>query len=349
VPDWMWLVLIFVFGPVPITACFILGCYVYYRIRYVHVIARIFEERPLFIIPRGESSSLAEDVRIPTHDGHALRGCYLKTPAEQRKGVILFGLEFGSDRWSCRSYCEQLLEHGYDIFAYEPRNQGESDKDANYEPLQWVTDRDLNDARAALKYLHYRPDADPHGVGIFGVSKGGSLGLLLAAEDRLVRCVVTDGAFSTYITMIPFIRKWVSIYIKRREWLRKRIPDWFYGLLGLAAISEVQKRRGVEFVSVERAVRKMRQPWLAIQGGADTYIKPEMTDTLFNEAKRVKSKELWTVDGAKHNLALHIAGDAYHAKVVAFFDQYLGLGAMAGRVTERQPSPLVGAPVRGSV
>lgn len=330
-PDWMYLVLIFVFGPVPITACFVLACYLYYRRNYVHVITRIFQEKPLFVIPRGEPNADAEDVRIPGDGGRTLRGCYLRTPLATRKGVILFGLEFGSDRWSSQSYCEKLLADGYDVFAYEPRNQGDSDKDANYEPLQWVTDRDLADARAALKYLHARPDADPFGVGLFGISKGGSLGLLLAAEDRRVRCVATDGAFATYTTMVPFIRKWVGIYIKRREWLRTRIPDWFYGLLGNAALSQVQHQRGVEFVGVEKAVRRMRQPWLAIHGGGDTYIKPEMAETLVGLAKRSSAKELWMVEGAKHNMALHLAGETYHEKLLAFFEKHLGGPSLARR------------------
>ena len=316
----MYIVLIFVFGPVPITALFVFACYLYYRRYYVHVITRIFQEKPLFVIPRGEPNGMAEDVRIAV-EGRTLRGCYFKTPMSSRKGVILFGLEFGSDRWSSQSYCEKLLADGYDVFAYEPRNQGDSDKDANYEPLQWVTDRDLADARAALKYLHARPDADAYGVGLFGISKGGSLGLLLAAEDRRVRCVATDGAFATYTTMVPFIRKWVGIYIKRRDWLRTRIPDWFYGLLGNAALSQVQHQRGVEFVAVEKAVRRMRQPWFAIHGGGDTYIKPEMAAALLELSPG--PKELWVVPGAKHNQALTQDADEYRRRVLAFFDKHL--------------------------
>src|SRR5205823_9641407 len=120
--------------------------------------------------------------------------------------------EFGSDRWSCPQYCEALLEAGYDVFTFEPRNQGDSDADAAYHPLQWVTDRDLQDMRAALKYLTGRPDADPRGVGLFGISKGGSAGLLAAADDPRVLCCVTDGAFAVYTTMVPYMRKWFSIY-----------------------------------------------------------------------------------------------------------------------------------------
>ena len=135
---------------------------------------RIFQEKPLFIVPRGEKPEDADDVSVVADDGLTLRACYLKTTAAERKGVILFGLEFGSNRWSCRQYCEKLIEGGYDVFAVEFRNQGDSDKDSNYEPLQWVTDRDVADLRAAIKYLLSRPDADPKGIGIFGISKGGS-------------------------------------------------------------------------------------------------------------------------------------------------------------------------------
>jgi dipeptidyl aminopeptidase/acylaminoacyl peptidase len=312
-------------GSVPIVGVTLVGAYLYCRLRYLERIVRIFEERPLFVIPRGTPAEDAEDVRLATPDGRTLRGCYLRTPRAARRGVILFGLEFGSDRWSAVSYCEKLLAAGYDVFACEGRNQGASDRDPSYDPLQWATDRDLADLRTAADYLHARPDADPAGIGVFGISKGGSLGLLLAAEDRKVRCVATDGAFATYTTMVPYMQKWVGLYVRGTPaWVRRVCPDWFYGLLGLAAIRKVEKRRRVQFVSVERAVRKLRQPLLMIHGGGDTYIKPEMATALFAEARRSRAKDLWVVPGAKHNQALHAAGAEYHRRLVEFFDRHLG-------------------------
>src|SRR5437868_6401628 len=109
--------------------------YVYLRCYYLHVMSRIFQEKPLFVIPRGQPLPEAEDVRFPTTDGLTLGGCYLAT-AKPRRGVILFGLEFGSNRWSCRSYVEHLVEAGFDVFAFESRNQGESDSLPGYDPLQ---------------------------------------------------------------------------------------------------------------------------------------------------------------------------------------------------------------------
>src|SRR5947207_1376484 len=161
-------------SPLVLLALFLYGLSWYLRWNYAHHLVRIFEEKPLFIIPRGKPIEGAEDIRFPTTDDLELSGCYLRTPAEQRKGVILFGLEFGSNRWSCQAYCEQLIAAGFDVFAFETRGQGESDVQPGYEPLQWVTHYDVQDVQAALAYLKRRPDADPRGIGFFGISKGAS-------------------------------------------------------------------------------------------------------------------------------------------------------------------------------
>ena len=58
-----------------------------------------------------------------------------------------------------------------------------------------------------------------------------------------------------------------------------------------------------------------------IHGGGDTYIKPDMARALFDCAG--EPKEFWLVEKAKHNQALHVAGDEYRRRVLAFFDQHL--------------------------
>jgi predicted alpha/beta hydrolase len=166
------------------------------RWRYMDRLVRVFQEKPLFIIPRGQKVPDAEEVHLATADGLVLHGCYLKGSG-RRRGVILFGLEFGSNRWACLPYCSHLLAAGYDVFALETRGQGESSIQPGYEPLHWVTDFEVADMKAALAYLKNRPDADPRGVGFFGISKGGSAGLFAAAQDPRVRCIVVDGIYAT--------------------------------------------------------------------------------------------------------------------------------------------------------
>lgn len=330
--DLIWWTIVGATGAMGSATLFVLAAQAYYRYRFLDQVVRIFEERPFFIVPRGAPVDGAEDVRFETDSGFTLRGCYLKAAAP-RRGVVLFGPEFGSDRWSCHQYCGTLLDAGFDLFAFEPRNQGESETDPTYAPLQWVTDRDLADMRAAVAYLKGRPDAPADGIGLFGVSKGGSTGLLVAAEDPWVRCVATDGAYATYSTMVPYMRRWVSIYVKRAEGIRKRlVPDWFYGWIGLAAMDKVSAKRGVRFESVERAADRLRRPTLMIHGQGDTYIKPEMAAKLF-ERVAAADKELWLVPGAKHNQALNAAGAEYGRRLVEFFSAHLDAvpAAPAGR------------------
>lgn len=317
---WFWLGLGLMFS-VPVgVAGLLIGLHVHLRRHYLHYVVRIFQEKPLFIVPHGRPEPNAEDVRLKTEDGLTLRGCYLRG-AGRRRGVILFGLEFGSKRWACVPYCDHLLAHGFDVFSFEFRNQGESDRQPGYEPLQWLTSYEVHDIRAALAYLKARPDADPHGIGFFGISKGAAAGLFAAAGDPYIRCCVTDGGFGTYSTLVPYMRHWFRIYNSSYA-LQGLLPSWYYGLIGLAGIHRAGRERGCRFVHLERPLRRLApRPLLMIHGGADTYIKPEMARALYECARA--PKEFWLVEGAKHNLSLQTAGEEYHQRVLDFFTRHL--------------------------
>ncbi|QJW96111.1 alpha/beta hydrolase [Frigoriglobus tundricola] len=304
--------------------------YLYVRWKYMDFLTRIFQERPLFVVPRGEPDPRAQDVALTAADGLVLRGCYFPTSAPQRRGVILFGLEFGSNRWACRQYCQGLIDSGYDVFALEPRNQGDSERDPNYEPLQWVTDRDVSDMRTAVAYLRSRPDADPRGIGLFGISKGGSTGLLVASTESWVKCVVTDGMYGTHTTMVPYMQRWIQIYSGSRR-VQRVLPNWFYGVVGMVGVKRVARNRGVTYPSVEKAASRLNRPLFMIHGEGDTYIKPEMARSLFERATGPKS--LWVVAKAKHNQALHVVGAEYNRAIADFFDRHL-----AGRVASDAPA-----------
>jgi pimeloyl-ACP methyl ester carboxylesterase len=306
---------------VPATVlAWLVGLHYYLRWKYLHLVERIFQEKPLFVIPRGRPVPEAEEVRFRTSDGLQLSGCYWAT-TQPRRGVILFGLEFGSNRWSCRQYCEHLVDSGFDVFAFESRNQGDSDSQPGYEPLQWVTDHEVRDAEAALAYLKGRADADPRGVGFFGISKGGGAGLLAASRDPYVRCCVTDGVFGTYSTLVPYMRHWFRIYNSQYS-IQGLLPSWYYGLIGLVALRGIGRARHCRFPHLEPAVAKLApRPLLMIHGEQDTYIKAAMARAVFRCAG--VPKEFWLVPGAKHNQGLQVAGDEYRRRVLEFFEQHL--------------------------
>jgi alpha-beta hydrolase superfamily lysophospholipase len=249
--------------------------------------------------------------------------------AGERRGVVLFGPEFGSNRWSCTVYCGHLLAEGYDLFTFDFRCQGESESHPRYQPLMWVTDHEERDMKAAINYLQARADADRRGIGVFGVSRGGGAALLAASKSPYVRCVVTDGAFATRSTMIPYMRKWIDLYCSGWR-LQRFLPDWFFGLTAHVCLWFMTRRRGCRFPSLQRAVARLApRPLLMIHGAEDTYIKPEMAQRLFQVAG--EPKELWLVPSAKHNLAVQIAADEYQRRIAAFLDKHLAGGASESR------------------
>jgi alpha-beta hydrolase superfamily lysophospholipase len=343
-----WLGLAIVWSVPVILVVGVIAIHIYLCVNYIQYVERIFQEIPLFIIPRGQPDPAAEDVTFLSSDGLKLRGCYYKASVP-RRGVILFGLEYGSDCWSCRSYCEHLIAAGFDVFAFEPRNQGSSERMAGYEPLQWVTDFEVRDTKAAVAYLRRRPDADKRGIGFFGISKGGGAGLFVAARDPYIRCCVTDGVFGTYTTLVPYMRHFFRIY--NRSGIQGLIPSWYYGYVGLKALRRIARQRGCRFPHLEKCIAQLApRPWLMIHGDADSYIKPEMAERLFARAR--EPKELWMVHPAKHNEGLQIAGDEYRRRVLDFFQAYLADGQEArnegrgangeceeARVEERRPVP----------
>lgn len=323
---WVWIGIgLLLFLPL-LSVVLLLILHWYLRIVYIPIIERIFQEPPIFLVPRGEPRADAEDVTITTSDGIRLRGCYLKARTAPRQGVILLGLEYGSNRWSCSLYCEHLLETGYDVFTYEPRNQGDSEREPGLETLQWHTDRDLRDVQAAVAYLKARADADPRGIGFFGISKGAGAGILAADSDPYLRCAVTDGMFAAYSTILPYMRHFMTIYNKN-YFIQGLLPMWYYGILARVAMRRVGRQRGVTYLHLEPALRRFRRPLLMVHGGQDNYIRPYMAMALYEYAK--EPKEFWLIPKANHNRGLEVAGEEYRRRVRDFFDRHLGMGSGA--------------------
>src|SRR5262249_26506570 len=76
------------------------------------------------------------------------------------------------------------------------------------------------------------------------------------------------------------------------------------------------------YPSLEAAIGRVApRPLFMIHGGGDTYIKPEMAEALFARARA--PKQLWMVEGAKHNQALQLVGDEYRRRVLEVFDEHL--------------------------
>lgn len=305
--------------------------------KYTPHIVRVFEERPVFAVPRRTPPADVTEIEFPTRDGQRLRGSYLSTPRGPAQGLIVFSHEFSADRWTGLPYWTPLVEAGFDVFAFDFRNHGSSSVDAGYTPRHWVTWRDVADLEAAAAFVRSHPQVRDLPIGLYGVSRGGGVSLCVAARDRSVCCVATDGAFPTHLTMTTYMRKWVKLYGGKRaffDWL----PDWYYGFVRDRALARVARQIGCGFPRIERLIARIApRPLLMIHGGRDNYIRPEIARALSDCARG--PKELWLVPGARHNACLETAGPEYVERLVQFFVQHLGTAT---------PAPVAAAAPNGS-
>jgi pimeloyl-ACP methyl ester carboxylesterase len=292
----------------------------YIVVRYGPVINRIFEVRPVFLPLRLPAQDDGESVTFASGDGLSLTGAYLKRRSPERLGVLVFCHEYLSDRWSYFPYLDQLRDSGYDIFTFDFRNHGTSEHEPRYAPLQWATDHEVRDLRAALAYLRSRPDHDSAGFGLMGISRGGTTALVVSSDEPDVWGVITDGAFPTRGTMTAYILRWAEIFVESSLFLAV-VPRWIYALVGRICLLRSQRMLNCRFPNIEAAVSRLSpRPWLLIHGERDAYIGPEIAREFFEFAR--EPKEMWIVPEAKHNRCRECAPEAYMARLVDFLARF---------------------------
>jgi uncharacterized protein len=134
------------------------------------------------VVPDPQLGADFEDVSFTTDDGLDLHGWYV--PSKNRAAVIAFPGRKGPQRQT-----RMLVRHGYGVLLFDRRGEGDSEGDPN--AVGWNGDRDI---KAAIAFLHERPDVDPDRIGGIGLSVGGELMLETASETDTLKAVISDGA-----------------------------------------------------------------------------------------------------------------------------------------------------------
>jgi uncharacterized protein len=277
--------------------------------------------KPLLIAENQPHREGGEPVEISTASGRKLSGNYFHHTAGRRRGVVAFCHEYSGDRWLFESYVGPLLAHGFDVFTFDFCNHGRSDSIADYSPTQWVTTHEVEDVCAVVDALRARPDADPQGVALFGVSKGGGASVAAAAERASVWAVVVDGAYPNHGMVVEYMTKWVGIFSTHRA-VYTRLPYWFYGFMCEWGLFWMARRHRVKFARLERSLRALGpRPVMMIRGARDNYVTRSIIDRWFAGADS-RNKEHWDVPGAKHNRCVESAKGDYHLRLVEFLDRY---------------------------
>jgi len=301
--------------------------------KYVRICLNIFVDTPppLSMGPVDFQPIYGEEVRFRSFDGTSLRGMYISSTAAGRragagkvpKGAVVFCHEFGSDMYSCGRYARPLVEAGFDVFTFDFRGHGDSSCGKKYRPLQWPSDKDMEDVLGACAHVETMLEAQgrPIELGLFGISRGAGAGLLAAASDPNIKAILCDGAFSTDTTLIALMKRWAHIFA-RVKLVYENHSDRFWWLLQWTVLRFAQPRLGCKYPSVRRALQEMQsRPIFFIHGERDSYIREDQTRLL--HAAAPSPKYLWIAPGAKHNQSAVVHPRDYASRTVAFFRRHL--------------------------
>ena len=294
--------------------------------RYIRIMLNILADTPppLSMGPQDFQRMEGEHVQFRSADGVSLHGMFLYgNRAKPRKGMIIFCHEFASDMYSCARYCRPLLDAGFDAFTFDFRGHGRSSNIPNYSPRQWPSDREAADVLGAFAFVesYLENEGLPPEVGIFGISRGAGAAILAMGNNDAVKCIVTDGAFSTDVTLESLMKRWAYIFA-RVKFIYENYPPAFWRFLRWVLFLFAPRRFTCRFPSVRKAIVRMSpRAMFFIHGERDSYIRAEQTRFLY--ALAPQPKYLWIVPGAKHNQSVVVCPDEYRVRTVAFFERFL--------------------------
>jgi uncharacterized protein len=289
------------------------------QIAGIFAILPILERTPPFAVEPTSPAPAADRVEFQTLDGLTLRASLHRPRDTPPVGLVIFCPELGGDHWSATWYCRALMEKGFAVLAFDFRNQGQSDALPGYSPIHWLTEFEVADVIAAIDYTKRRRDLADLPLGLFGISRGGSAALVAAARCRDVQCVACEGVFSISSMSLHYTMRWASLY--HPSWIIRLYPIWHIRATLAVARWVSQFRRHCRYVVLENWLKRLAgRPVLMIVDGRDTYVLPEISDSLFEYFPQGSSQR-WAVRTAKHNMAREVDAEQFDRRIVEFFSQ----------------------------
>jgi uncharacterized protein len=287
------------------------------RSTYVPIALRVVETVPPFNVPAYSPVAEAEPIAFSNSDGMLLRGSIYRPHDRPLRGVILFCPELAGNHWSALSYAQGLVDAGFVLVSFDFRGQGESDPMPGYEPIHWVTDYEIQDVEAAVKYIDSHEELQHLPLGVMGISRGSGAALVAAGSFMHVRAVCCEGAYTAKLLIEYFTNRWSAVYLP--AWAVKLCPQWHLrSTLALARLVS-QWQRNCRYTRVESYLPRLRNcDVLLISGSRDNYVHSSIGRKLVSLIPS-PTAELWIVDRAKHNRARVIGQHEYDQRLVNFF------------------------------
>ncbi|MFI5298533.1 MAG: alpha/beta hydrolase [Polyangiales bacterium] len=246
-------------------------------------------------VSRAAAADLGElqDVAFVTSDGLTIRGWV--HPSKNHAAVILTH-GGGGTRQQVIPEATMLAHHGYGVLLFDWRAHGESDGDK----CTWgsLEQRDLT---AAIDFLANRPDVDPERIGAIGFSFGGGVVVTVAAKDRRLKAVVTEGTTPTLVERLALD------------------SGRFRALTAPPSIWAVGREIDLDSVRpIDHVCAIHPRPVLIISGDDQSDQPNALARELFDAA--CEPKEYWQVVGAAHGKYGSVAPIELERRLLQVFD-----------------------------
>ena len=242
----------------------------------------------------------SETIHFQATDGLRLEGW--KILADPSRPWVLLCHGVGSNRSDLLDIAVGLHKARFNLLLFDFRGHGGSA--GRVTSFGWQEQRDLE---GALAFLGQQPDTPPRPYGVYGISMGGSVALMVAAQDERIGAVAVD---SPYTNLEESIGRHLALLYP----VIPRIPFlWF-------VLSTYRLRFGVwprQVSPLESANQLGSRPLLLIQGAQDPRMPLEGAKQLLAGARG--PKELWVAEGAGHLEAFAIDPEVYLVRLVSFF------------------------------
>jgi pimeloyl-ACP methyl ester carboxylesterase len=244
-----------------------------------------------------------EEINVMAAPGFKLN-CWLIKASAPARGTIVHLHGLADCKLDGLRLAKLFHDHGYNVMLYDSRRHGESDGEfCTYGYFE------KHDVPKVIDYLETRSDIGPGRIGVFGTSMGAAVAIQAAAIDGRIAAVVSENSFAT-------LRSIFDDYQKRMI----QLPFHYLRNIVIKRSEQIAKFRAKD-VSPLDCVKDLRIPILFIYGTDDHLIHCRYTVSLYQA--KIAPKELFAIQGAKHNDTWKIAGKLYEQRLLTFFDAHL--------------------------
>ena len=234
-----------------------------------------------------------EHVFFDSADGTRLSGWFIpalgvEKPADA-KGTVIHLHGNAQNMTAHWSFAEFVPRRGYNLFAFDYRNYGDSD------PVRPGPQGVFEDSVAALDYLRTRTDIDTGKLFVFGQSLGGMLAIAaVGASPQGVLAVLAEAPFHSYSQTIR----------DKMPHVTAELDDTYTATAFVAKLAPI--------------------PLLLLHGTRDVIVPYSHSVRLLEEAG--EPKELVTIEGGDHVDAMveRVRGMTYQDLMIDFFDKNAG-------------------------